>query len=297
MKIYLEANSYHLRTEKVNFAMKQFDLSDYFTLDVFEDIDQIKNLFSYNLLNQPILYLVDLKNVSKLKESDVNFLIEKKASNYICFITTENTKKIINKIKVSCEFEYINKVTTKKEITAYIVNYAQIKQINIDFETLNYLVKICDFNLDLSVNELFKLEMYYQREKITRNNVNLFVRDIRQDSMFDFYKILFTKNYTQKLYYLNSFIDSNEIIPIFNGIKNYIYLAYRVKLLSQKNMTTDQIAKELGKNPYYISNIAQNISRIKVSDIEKYADKLISIDLNIKSGFFSLKKTMYELIY
>lgn len=86
------------------------------------------------------------------------------------------------------------------------------------------------------------------------------------------------------------------IIPLFNGIKNYVYLTYQIKIMLNKNMTINQIAQQLKKHEFYIKNISDQIRNVNLSKIEAFNDNLIIIDLGLNADKFKLKKLMYNLV-
>lgn len=296
MKIFVATNSYYLKKDKIDFIIQNFSLEKIINLDIYEDFELIQNLYKYNLLKQPILYVVDLTNITKLTEKKLNTLITLTSSNYICFYTNEISNKNVNKLKASCEFEYITYIKNLHDKIEYLAVFCAKISLNASYEVLKYLLIRCASNLDIALNEAQKLQVYYQNEEIYNKHVNLFVKDIRQDSLFDFYALIFTNNNAKKLEFINSFIQSANIIPLFNGLKNYIYLSYQVKILLNENNDIVSIAKQVNKHEFYIQNICKSLTRVTLKQIEEYNDKLINIDLNLKQTNFNLKQQMYQLI-
>lgn len=296
MKIIVASNSFYSRQDKINFILNNFSLNKTTNLDIYEDMALIKNLLRFSLLQEPILYVVDLSNINKINDKDLNFLIEKKTNNYICFTTLQTSLKSINKIRNCCEFEYINQINTFKEKTNYIITSCANINVNINYDEVVHILNLCAGDVDLAINELKKLYVYYDNEQITKGKINLFVVDKRTDSFFDFYALIWTDNNYHKLKLINAFIDNNMIIPLFNGVKNYVYLAYQIKIMLNRNMTINQIAQQLKKHEFYVKNISDQIRNVNLSRIEAFNDKLIIIDLGLNTDKFKLKKLMYNLV-
>lgn len=296
MKIFVSSNSYYLKKDKVDFILQNFSLEKIINLEIIEDYELISNLYKYNLLQQPILYIVDIKLASKLNKKQIEFLTNNESSNYICYYSNEETSTNINKIRNSCDFEYIAQIKSIKEKMEYIASYCTKTGLNASYDVLNHIQTLCNGNLDLVINETNKLLVYYGDEELNKDKVNLFVRDQRQDSMFDFYSLIFTNEKNKMLYFINSFIESSNMMQVFNGLKSYVFLAYQVKILLNENMDYVAIAKKLKRHEFYIQNICKSLYKVKLKDIEEFNDKLIKIDLQINSSSFNIKKIMYELL-
>lgn len=296
MKILVASNSFYMQQDKIKFIMNNFSLNKIYSLDIYEDIETIKKIVKYNLLENEDLYLINVEQISKINDSDLEIILNSSSKNYICFITKDMSLKNIIKLQKSCSFEYISMLNSYTEKFEYLTTYINTKNIKLLLNETKYLFNLCANDIDLAINELNKLNSYYLDEEITTEKIDLFVKDLRTDSLFDFYKYIFSNNYYEKIKLVNYFTSNMQIIPLFNGVKSYVFLAYQIKIFLNQSYSITQIAKKVNKHEYYVKNIVDQIKRVQIKDIEIYCDKLAKIDLELKKDKFELKKCMYDLI-
>lgn len=296
MKILVASNSFYMQQDKIKFIMNNFSLNKIYSLDIYEDIETVKKIVKYNLLENEDLYLINVEQISKINSSDLEIILNSNSKNYICFITKDLNLKNIIKLQKSCSFEYISMLNSYTEKFEYLTSYINTKNIKLLLNETKYLFNLCANDIDLAINELNKLNLYYLDEEITTAKIDLFVKDLRTDSLFDFYKYIFSNNYYEKIKLVNYFTSNMQIIPLFNGVKSYVFLAYQIKIFLNQSYSITQIAKKVNKHEYYVKNIIDQIKKVQIKDIEIYCDKLAKIDLELKKDKFELKKCMYDLI-
>ena len=91
-----------------------------------------------------------------------------------------------------------------------------------------------------------------------------------------------------KIDLLEEFINKNyDEMQIIILLANSFRFMYQVKYLSNKNMSSDMIAKELSANPYRVKINLKNCYYYSESDLLLYLKKLADLDKNIKLGLIN----------
>ena len=170
MNIYLIGNeSYRLIAEEIKKIVKE-NTYKIFNLNK-SSIEEIIEEANYFSLDGNSKYLVvsnaDIFSSDKSDDNTTNLVLkylENPNSNTILIFTTQKPidtrKKIVKEIKT--KYKVINNSKMdRKSLNEFLNNYVKQKEFNIDYQTINYIINNSYGNLDIMLNELDKVMLYY----------------------------------------------------------------------------------------------------------------------------------------
>ena len=196
----------------------------------------------------------------------------------ISCVKADGKKNIVKLIKdkaevldVSCDI----KLFIKEKIKPY--------QMKID--VIDYFIQSCASDLIRMNNELDKLMMLKEKDKvITKEDIDLIVIKKIDSNIFDLIDAIITKNKKKSLeIYENMTNYGEDVFKIFVSLANQIRLIYQVKVL--RNLSNDEIASLLNlRNPKQVMAIKYKIDKYKESELISYLERLAIMDEELKTG-------------
>lgn len=187
----------------------------------------------------------------------------------------KNICKLI-KSKFKCiELEINRSEYIRKKLVGY-----EIKN-----EVINYLIDVIGESLDHLDNELNKLLLYKEDERvITKEDIDLIVIKKVDDNIYTLIDAIINKNKKKSLAIYQEMINyGEEVFKIFISLANQIRLIYQVKVL--KNLPNEEIKDLLRlKNPKQVSAIRFRINNYSEKDLIDYLYKLAIMDEQLKLG-------------
>ena len=259
--------------------------------DNLEDI--ILDASLVNMFSNIKLILVSDANIFATSKKDINtkpledYFDNYNSDTYIIFVSeqekVDTRKKIYKKIKEHGEIIEITK-TSKLDIKKFILN--TLKQNEYTIENIDYLVDKIGTNIDNAENELNKLMIFKMDEKnISNNDIDKLIIPSLEDEIFALSDAVIKNETKRSLDLLEEFINKNyDEMQIIILLASSFRFMYQVKHLSNKNMSSDMIAKELSANPYRVKINLKNCYYYNEDDLLSYIKKLADLDKNIKLG-------------
>lgn len=285
----------HKKIEEIKEKLKIEEIIKY-SLDKDNLEDIILDASLVNMFSSTKLILVDDANIFTTSKKEIDtkvledYLNNYNSDTYIIFECNQEKvdtrKKIYKKIKELGEIIEIVK-PDKKSIKEYILNFA--KKNNYVIEDIDYLTNKIGADVNNVDNELTKLFIFKTEDKkITNKDIDNLIIPSLEDEIFALSDAVIKNETKRSLDLLEEFINKNyDEMQIIILLANSFRFMYQVKYLSNKNMSSDMIAKELSANPYRVKINLKNCYYYSESDLLLYLKKLADLDKNIKLGLIN----------
>lgn len=302
----IEASDKVLLDNKINEIITKNKFNDVYisTYDLEENdlSDALEDLNTYGLFSEKKIIII--KNVfidTKNKNLDnlINY-INNYDKNYLLILIEpkfDNRLTILKDLKNNKNIEI---VSLEINPNTYIKDY--LKDYKIDSYTVNRIITLCKEDITRITNELDKLMMYKIKEKeITIDDVDLLVVEKLGDSsdtLFSLIRYIMSKDKVNAINTLNELrkydVDINSIIGLMTS---QINLIWGIKILSEKGINNDDMAKTLGvKSVYQIKKLKEYIYDYSYEDICSFIKTIADLDYKIKSGRVDKEKAIEILI-
>ena len=285
----------HKKIEEIKEKLKIEEIIKY-SLDKDNLEDIILDASLVNMFSSTKLILIDDANIFTTSKKEIDtkvledYLNNYNSDTYIIFECNQEKvdtrKKIYKKIKELGEIIEIVK-PDKKSIKEYILNLA--KKNNYVIEDIDYLTNKIGTDVNNVDNELTKLFIFKTEDKkITNKDIDKLIIPSLEDEIFALSDAVIKNETKRSLDLLEEFINKNyDEMQIIILLANSFRFMYQVKYLSNKNMSSDMIAKELSANPYRVKINLKNCYYYSESDLLLYLKKLADLDKNIKLGLIN----------
>ena len=236
------------------------------------------------------------KNVklSELKEkvSDYfkNTIEDIKNYNVIVFIEEEieknNLYKIIEKEGIVCDFEKQKQAELVKRLKSIFNAY----KVNIDSDTLKYLIEECGTGMQELINESRKLIEYAgENGVIKKEDIDLLCIKQIEAVIFSLTDSLGKKDIKESLETLKNLLYNKEPIQkILITLYNHFKKIYLVKIALEQNLNITE-ALNLKPNQLFLAGkYKTQSSYFKQEELKQILEELILLDKNSKIGLIDL---------
>lgn len=252
--------------------------------------------------------LIIIKNTGLLKKerkanSKANDELQRKLADYIkenlniikdtvvlVFIEEDISKcelsKILEENAVVCNFERLKPVDIKKRLK----NICNAYEVNVNEQTLNFLIETSGTNMQNLINEIRKLIEYTGKGgTITKESVDKLATKEFETRIFDLTDELGKKNIAKAMEILKELIYNKEpvqkiLITLYNNFKK-IYLT---KLCIEKNRDILPVLKLKPNQTFLLSKYKRQAGYFKTNELRKILGELINLDKNYKSGLIDI---------
>ncbi len=307
MNIYLISNeSYRLIAEEIKKIVKE-NTYKIFNLNK-SSIEEIIEEANYFSLDGNSKYLVvsnaDIFSSDKSDDNTTNLVLkylENPNSNTILIFTTQKPidtrKKIVKEIKT--KYKVINNSKMdRKSLNEFLNNYVKQKEFNIDYQTINYIINNSYGNLDIMLNELDKVMLYYNVScHIKYADVERIVGVELDSNNFHFVSAVVDKKLEDALKILNSLkiykVDSTILVSLL--AREYRLMFY-VKKMYQSRMSLIEICNNLNLADWQVNKLYNNCLHYSENELATNIVNLCNIDLNIKKGIWDKDIALYGFL-
>ena len=307
MNIYLISNeSYRLIAEEIKKIVKE-NTYKIFNLNK-SSIEEIIEEANYFSLDGNSKYLVvsnaDIFSSDKSDDNTTNLVLkylENPNSNTILIFTTQKPidtrKKIVKEIKT--KYKVINNSKMdRKSLNEFLNNYVKQKEFNIDYQTINYIINNSYGNLDIMLNELYKVMLYYNVPcHIKYADVERIVGVELDSNNFHFVSAVVDKKLEDALKILNSLkiykVDSTILVSLL--AREYRLMFY-VKKMYQSRMSLIEICNNLNLADWQVNKLYNNCLHYSENELATNIVNLCNIDLNIKKGIWDKDIALYGFL-
>jgi DNA polymerase-3 subunit delta len=197
----------------------------------------------------------------------------------------DERKKIVKKIKEKAKIVDVSPLD-ERALRNFLKNYLANENFAIETDAFEELIKRCDLNLALIMNEIEKLILYKTSSKeIDKKDVEILVSRSLENNIFDLTSYIMQKRFENALILFRDLItQGEEVIRINATIINQIRLFIQVKILLQDNLDQKAIANILKVHPYRVKLAIESVRKISLLDLKNLYQKLIDNDYKFKTG-------------
>ena len=261
-----------------------YDLDESSITSLIEDADTISFLTSNKVIIGKNL------NQNNFTEKDINILnkyLNNPSSDVMLIFTAtsidtrkKSIKEIISKLTT------INIETTPKDIIKDL-----FKDYNLEYKVINLLKEYYSDDLERLFSECQKLKLaFIDTKKISYKEAKeLLVKPLnkRDNLAFDLVREIALKDKKKAINIYNELLNYNvESYSLIGLLESQYRLLYQVKVLNKKNISYNDIAKELDVHPFRVKKTLELIRFYTLKEIRKLIKNLIDIDFKIKSGAY-----------
>ncbi len=261
--------------EKIdNNSISRYDLDNCSIRDAIDDIntfslfDNKKMIIVYNLdkiTDSDIL-------VSYLKNQNDNILV------LISFDKLNDKLSYVKELKKNCSY----KECFKYDVLDYIKE--SLKDYKISFSDMLLLKDYVDNNYNRALNEVEKLKLYKQDDKvINRDDIKLVVSKSFDGNIFSLIDAVNKKDKVKVFSIFYELVNNDDEIKIISILANNYRLIYKIKVLC-KDMLDDDVIKRLKIHPYRFKLLKEQGYNYTEDDVLNYLKELSELDIKIKSG-------------
>ena len=226
----------------------------------------------------------------KISESFEKNISDIKKYNVIIFIEDEIEKnelyKIIEKEGIVCNFEKQKPIDIIKRLKAIFNAY----KINIDDNTLKYLIEQCGTSMQNLINESRKLIEYAgENGKIYKEDIDLLCIKELEAVIFDLTDFLGKKDISNAIQTLKNLIYNKEPIQkILITLYNHFKKLYYTKVAIEQNISLTE-ALDLKPNQLFLTGkYKAQSSYFKTDELKRILEELILLDQNSKIGLIDV---------
>jgi len=270
--------------KKNNFSdasISKYDLSE----DLLEEV--IEDLNTYGLFSDKKIVIIN--NFDKM-DPDINRVeellkyVENSSSLNLLFVVSDkydDRKKIIKDLKKKMEF-----IKVSSDPVEFTKNC--LKGYKVEDGVITLLVNNTLGDISRLYNECNKLKIYKINDKyISKEDVlELAVKKLGDstDITFQFSRSLAEKDKKKALSLYQELLDYQiEALSIIGLLASQFRIMFQVKVLEEKNMRNDEIAKTLNEKSYRITKTRELTRYYSKKELLDLMIKLENIDLKIKT--------------
>ena len=221
------------------------------------------------------------ENIDIINQSVVLVFIEEDAD------TKQELYKTIDKIGVTCNFEYQNPFQLQKRIKSICNLY----KVNISDDVIKYFIECVGTNMQDEINEIRKLIEYVgENGEIKKEDIDKLTIKKLESIIFDLTDNLGKKEIEKALQVLKNLIYAKEplqkiLITLYNHFKK-IYITK----IAQKNNKDIATSLNLKPNQIFLVNKYKTQAKyFKESELKDILQQLRDLDYNYKIGIIDLQ--------
>ncbi len=302
MNYLLISNSYYLIKKQITEISGDSSLIIY---DYEEDGNQFLEELSYGSLfddKKTIIiknasFFSTLKNDEQLNESLIHYLENPNPLLLLIFVTDkkmDERKKLVKTMRLRGKVSDLI-APSNSELEKLIKE--KLSSFKVSPDVINYLLKATQSNVDILINDLNKINLFYQGsdEVIVLKDIKQLVKPILDDNVFNFSNAFITKKYGLAWeIYQDLLLYKIEPINLVILLANQYRLMLRAKTFLSDSKTPEVIAKELNVHPYAIKMAIQNGYSYTIDELKNNLLALADIDYRIKR-YNSDRYTLLEM--
>lgn len=202
----------------------------------------------------------------------------------------DKRRNIATMLSKFCEVVSFEALDEREAAPRWIVEYVAKAGAAIDSATAAFLVGMVGTDLQQLATELDKLITYVgERNRITRQDVEMLVRYAREHSNFELTDALLEGNRKRALTLLEHiFENSTDKQGLALMILGAIARSYRNLLISkelmQQNAPNSEIAKAVGMSPYAVTHLNEKARRMEGLRLLRGIQRIAATDVALKSS-------------
>lgn len=307
MNIYLISNeSFRLINEEIKKIVKG---NNYETFNLNKcSIKEVIEEASYFSLDSNVKYLVvsnaNIFGSDKVDDVTTDLVLKYMANpnpNTVLIFTTQKTidtrKKIVKELKN--KYKVINTPKMdRKSLNSFLIDYIRQNDFDIDYQTINYVINNSYNDLDIMLNELDKVMLYYNFPcRIKYDDVIKIVGEELDSNNFHFVNAVIEKNLANALKILNSLkvykVDATVLATLL--AREYRLMFY-IKKLYQEKVNISEICSNLSLADWQVNKLYNNGLHYSEKELLRNLVDLCNIDMNIKKGIWDKDIALYGFL-
>lgn len=284
-------NEVNIVKERINSVVSELGIDniiryDYSESSITEIIDEVNYV---DLFNERKLIMVNDISFKKLKDNE-----EKKLIDYInnqndnviifrCIDESLDERKSLTKLfREKCKLVICEKLDYKS-LGDYITNMFNNEGKKITFNQIRKILDYCEYNTDITINEVNKLLLYKIGEDvITDEDIDLVVSKNSEKEMFNLNEMVLKKNIGGCLDSYKILVSSNvDETLIIDSLAKQFRMLYQTKLLIG-SMDEFNISKTLKVKSFVIKKLIPFVRSYKEEEIINILYRLSEADSDIK---------------
>ena len=220
------------------------------------------------------------ENHQELQETTILLIIEESAEK------TNSLYKTIEKYGETKEFKELNIV----ELTQTLKSICSAYKVNIDNETIKYLIETSGTSMQELINEIRKLIEYAGTNgTIDKKAVDLLAIPKIEAVIFDLTDSLGSKQIGKALETLRNLIYNKEPIQkILITLYNHFKKLYLVKLAQKENTNITEVLNLKPNQTFLTTKYKKQSGYFEEKQLRKILEELINLDNQSKSGQIEL---------
>ena len=268
--------------KKINYDMNTSSISDI--------LDEVSMISLFSSEKVVIGYNFD---IGKINDNDRDYLIRYLNNNnsndrYIILIAgkVDGRSKDYKIFKDKFKIIDLLQIDNGKDIYKYVEDYIKDRGYKIDKYNLDYLVELLGNDINNINNEIDKILLYLNDDKvISREVIDKLVSDNIDNIMYEFTNAVLDRDYEKISKMYNDFkIENVGYDYLIGSLGNALRGALVIKILYNQGNSNSEIAKFIGKKEFYVKKMIERLYNYAVDDLCVMIDKLGIIDREYKSG-------------
>lgn len=240
--------------------------------------------------------------LSKIKERLLNYLKENKEimeqSVVLVFVEEEVEKQelyhMIEKIGVICKFEDQKPVQIMQRLKAICEAY----QVEIDANTLSYLIECCGTKMQDLMNEIRKLIEYAGKEgKIQKQDIDQLCIKKLESVIFDLTDNLGKRQIKKSLEVLHNLLyDKEPLQKILITLYHHFKKLYFVKLALQEQRDVITVLNLKPNQTFLVNKYKMQAGYFKENELRAILTKIQDLDDQFKNGKIDLQVGLESIL-
>lgn len=277
------------------------------TTSIIDEGEQLSLLMDKKAIVYENSFFLTNSKTKNLPENNLD-LLEKFLKNDredLLIIFTVNYDSISNSNKIVKTIKQVGKIFELKNLDkndwpVYVKKYFQNQKYLISDDAVEEMVKRCQGDLNIFLNESAKLLLYCENGKIEFKDVDLIVTIPLEENVFELTNEIYNQNKDKALkIYRGLTTNSVEVVSLISLICTSLIFMDQVVRLKKEKFSNDDIAKELGTTPGRIYMTLKNSKNLNSEKISQILEKLYELDKNIKHNsidrFYGFEKFLMEI--
>ena len=238
-----------------------------------------------NTISKLVEYIQE--NLNTLQETVILVFIEE---------TTEKNDlfKLIEKSGIICNFERQSNI----KIIARLKAICNAYKVNVQENTLNYLIENCGNDMQVLINEIRKLIEYAgENGSIEKKDIDLLTTKQIDAVIFDLTDSLGSKNIKKAIDTLNELILNKEPVQkILITLYNHFKKLYIIKLSEKYNQNAASALNLKPNQMFLVNKYKTQAKYFKEEELRQILEELINLDSNYKIGNIDLNLGLESIL-
>lgn len=252
------------------------------------DLSEIINEINYvDLFNEKKLIIVSDFSFKKIDDDLLIKYIENMNDNVIIFRCIDESlderKKLTKLLKEKCKIIKCDKLDYRG-LHAYVTEIFNDNNKKITYNQIKRILDLCQYNVDLTLNEVDKLLLYKIGEtNISDEDIENVISKNSEKEMFSFLESVLSKDTVSAIDSYNILVSSgtDEAILI-DSVARQFRMLYQTKCRLKEGLSAQSIARELGVKEYVITKLLPHVNAYSDNDIADMLYRLSDMDSDIK---------------